>query len=583
MLGHAAPLTVFRGWQNVKKRLGRIRNSHLIAPQTMLLALTLALLFAVGETSLVSDPRGMNDEDNSVETAPTASTDTVTIREEQANENSLVLLPGEEAVIEIEVSQFSVERDFHEGTPLAASVYFRINLPACDDDADNTTPPEEDWFRAPQEVSFLQRVYTGGFEIDVGDNQLSKPFVGPIYIPKRLLPLPITMRIEMWEGNFLRAEDKLILAADLTLVNPPYIAKVQNAAAIMEVRVRAVPHTPTLRAQEASGSENFFWHQNEVGAVLVKERYEAQDFDSVRVAVIDTGIDFMVQGLVDKIVFWRDLVNAKSDPYDDNGHGTEVAALIAGKSTGIAGNADLVVIKAISRDGDGAVSDIAYAIRLAAVQEAKIINVSLGWIERSLSSADIQLLESAVDFAHARGAILVSSAGNFKSGLKHYPAYFEDVWSISALRRFEPARSDNTSIDLAAQIAGNESYLVFLDEYSCYGPALDVPHKSVEFSAPGAGIPSISNPGNTTFGTSFAAAVVSASASLVVGYARGTLGEDPSPDDIRHIFIESAKDLGAKGWDPYYGYGLVQVHSALLAADKFFGNRNESANDISPP
>lgn len=177
----------------------------------------------------------------------------------------------------------------------------------------------------------------------------------------------------------------------------------------------------------------------------------------------------------------------------------------------------------------------------------------------------------------------MSSAGNFKSGMKHYPAYLENVWSISALGRFELARSDNTSIDLAAQIAGNESYLVFLDEYSCYGPALDVPQRSVEFSAPGAEIPSISNPGDTTFGTSFAAAVVSASASLVIGYARGILREDPSPDDIRHIFIESAKDLGAKGWDPYYGYGLVQVHSALLAAGKFCGNRNESANDTFPP
>ena len=69
------------------------------------------------------------------------------------------------------------------------------------------------------------------------------------------------------------------------------------------------------------------------------------------------------ESLVGKIVAFKDFVNNQTASYDDNGHGTHCASLIAGeKGTGVAPGAKLVVIKVMDREGACYLSDALKAL-----------------------------------------------------------------------------------------------------------------------------------------------------------------------------------------------------------------------------
>ena len=88
--------------------------------------------------------------------------------------------------------------------------------------------------------------------------------------------------------------------------------------------------------------------------------------DGVTVAVIDTGISSHIDfTLPQRIVHFVDLIADGRAPYDDNGHGTAVAGVLAGsglmsggKHRGVAPGAKLVAIKAINSSGEGSTLEI---------------------------------------------------------------------------------------------------------------------------------------------------------------------------------------------------------------------------------
>jgi serine protease AprX len=95
-------------------------------------------------------------------------------------------------------------------------------------------------------------------------------------------------------------------------------------------------------------------------------RYTKSD---VVVAVIDTGIDPRHVDLDGgKILGWKDWVNGRSEPYDDHGHGTHVASIVAGTGegnaayAGVAPGAALVGLKVLDAGGSGSLSNVAAAV-----------------------------------------------------------------------------------------------------------------------------------------------------------------------------------------------------------------------------
>lgn len=102
----------------------------------------------------------------------------------------------------------------------------------------------------------------------------------------------------------------------------------------------------------------------------------------INVSIVDTGIA-KHPDIADRLALWTDFVNNRSDFYDDHGHGTHVAGIVAGNGTsgtitGIAPNATLFGAKVFGADGSGPVSSVIAAFQWSVEHGADIISYSGG-------------------------------------------------------------------------------------------------------------------------------------------------------------------------------------------------------------
>jgi subtilisin family serine protease len=252
----------------------------------------------------------------------------------------------------------------------------------------------------------------------------------------------------------------------------------------------------------------------------------------VTIAILDTGVDLTHPDLAAKILPGIDIVNNDSDPSDDHGHGTHVAAIAAASTNngaGVAGvdwGANILPVKVLNAAGFGTYANIATGITWATDHGAQVINMSFGGANPSTT------LENAVNYAFTHGVIQVAATGNDGVGSVYYPAAYAPVIAVAAT-------------DSSNSWAG----------FSNYGTGVTV-------AAPGVQIYSASLGGGYILrsGTSMAAPHVAGLAAIL----RGIPGN--GPDRVRTIIQSTAADLGAPGWDPYFGYGLIQMDAAIQLA-----------------
>ena len=81
--------------------------------------------------------------------------------------------------------------------------------------------------------------------------------------------------------------------------------------------------------------------------------------EGITVVVMDTGMA-LHQALLGSALLFRDFVNERQEFYDDNGHGTHVCGVIAGRHFGIAPACNLIVLKVLDETGNG---DIMHSLR----------------------------------------------------------------------------------------------------------------------------------------------------------------------------------------------------------------------------
>jgi len=135
--------------------------------------------------------------------------------------------------------------------------------------------------------------------------------------------------------------------------------------------------------------------------------------EGVKIAVIDTGVDFNHPDLIGwgpegKVVGGYNFIQDGELPMDNNGHGTQVAGVLAadGQIKGIAPKAKILAYK-VSEDGNAVSSDlIIKAIEKAIEDKADIINISLG-VNKTNNQID-----SAVTKALEKEIFVVTAAGN---------------------------------------------------------------------------------------------------------------------------------------------------------------------------
>jgi subtilisin len=267
-----------------------------------------------------------------------------------------------------------------------------------------------------------------------------------------------------------------------------------------------------------------------------------------RVMVLDTGIDCGHEDLAGGCVYGANFVDF-FEPADDHGHGTHVAGTIAaranGKGTiGVAPEATVYAVKVMNAQGSGAWSWVAAGIDWSVANGAHVISMSLSGSPGSLAVAD------AVAAAQAAGVLVVSAAGN--SGCCNtvgYPAKYPGSMAVGA-------------VDVNDVIAS----------FSSTGPEVDVTAPGVAVKAPvPIGTCALCDPTGYKLlnGTSMATPHVSGVAALLMTRPSGAF----TAAQAWNAITGTARDLGAAGYDTFYGYGRVD---ALAAA-------NSTPTDPPPP
>jgi serine protease AprX len=225
------------------------------------------------------------------------------------------------------------------------------------------------------------------------------------------------------------------------------------------------------------------------------------DGSGVGIATIDSGISLLHDDLgPGRVAHWEDFVANQSVAYDDYGHGTHVAGIIAGTGVdsagarrGIAPGADLIVLKALDGTGNGHISDVIAAVDYAVANRdrfnIRVINLSVA--AGVYESYHTDPLAQAAFRAVRAGIVVVAAAGNFGQSPTGAPQYGSIAapgnapWVLTvgaADDRGTPDRSDDV-------VAG----------FSSRGPAAIDGTAKPDLVAPGVGIESAADPGSALY------------------------------------------------------------------------------------
>jgi hypothetical protein len=252
----------------------------------------------------------------------------------------------------------------------------------------------------------------------------------------------------------------------------------------------------------------------------------------VTVAVIDGGVDSNHPEFKGRLLPPQSITDP-ANPAVAHYHGTHVAGIIASaQDNGVGGHginpkAKIMSISVFDQYG-GFDYILADAILQAAEKGADVINMSLG------APFEMPLVEEAIKKAVDKGVVVVAAAGNDAAMQYNYPASYDGVITVGATND-----------------QNKKAY------FTTYGPGIDV-------VAPGEDVYStLYTPiKGSTFtkmsGTSMASPVVAGVASLIKSKYPNL-----NSYQVEAILEKTAKDLGDKGFDLDYGYGLVNPVAAL--------------------
>lgn len=275
--------------------------------------------------------------------------------------------------------------------------------------------------------------------------------------------------------------------------------------------------------------------------------------EEIGIAVLDTGIsghpDFG-----ERTVCFRDYINKRNSPYDDNGHGTHIAGIIGGngnvsngKYMGIAPKCHFIIIKILDRKGNGNTENVIESIEWLVTHKEKykirIMNISIGMVLDSESAERRRLLQ-AVDYAWNEGIVVVAAAGNNgpKENSITVPGISRKIITVGC---FDDTREQIGNAKLKPDYSGQGP-----TECCIVKPELVVPGTNViSCSAFGANYVKKS-------GTSMAAPIVSGSIALLLSKYPGF-----SPVQVKLRLYERAVNMGLP--TSKQGWGMVDIGTLL--------------------
>lgn len=271
----------------------------------------------------------------------------------------------------------------------------------------------------------------------------------------------------------------------------------------------------------------------------------------IAIAVLDTGIQ-PHPDLAAHISAWKDCVNGREHPYDDNGHGTHVAGILAGDGrcmkrmyAGMAPDARLISVKVLNEKGDGRIDQVIHGIRFILEQKERlrirIVNISIGTLPHPQNKGEQNLL-FWVEKLWDAGLVVVAAAGNLgpEEGSITLPGISRKVITVGA--------------DAPAGVRRM---------YSGCGPTVECVKKP-DVTAPGLGIYSCNYlyprrskmPYIKKSGTSMATPVVSGAAALLLEKY-----PDMSNTEVKLRVWNGCEDMGLP--ENQQGHGRIHIQKLL--------------------
>ncbi len=302
---------------------------------------------------------------------------------------------------------------------------------------------------------------------------------------------------------------------------------------------------------------------------MVHHPGDALDGTGVTVCIVDSGIDMShedLDGLA--LAGWKDFVNQRSEPYDDEGHGTAMAGILVanGWIEGMATGVDLLVAKALGSDGSGDDSLVAEAVDWCVAQGADIISLSLGGAPGILpfnTGTGRDSGEASAD-AIEEGVLVVAAAGNDGTDDDDrdvaHPSSERDVISVGGVTPTRESWSGSSKGENDGSILPLPVIL----------PRSD-PNKKPELVAPGQGVPVLTTDGawGLADGTSASTVYVTGALALLLERRPDLQADsDSSSQDtvatIKTWLMESVvPQEGQSGHDDRYGYGLLHMEALI--------------------
>lgn len=282
------------------------------------------------------------------------------------------------------------------------------------------------------------------------------------------------------------------------------------------------PNDPSLSAQG-----------NTLPVIRAQRGWNITRGGGARIAVIDSGYDTNHPEFAGtKVAASYDFINRRANAEDFMGHGTHVASIasaVTNNGRGIAGgapNAWLLIAKT-QQPGGFTLAGTIEAITWAADRDADAINMSF-----IFTGNPGPAMQNAIDYAWRKGSLPVAGAGNTGKCQANYPAAYDRVVGVAAVDGYSRRTSFSTCgayVDLAA------------------------PGANVLAAVPDRKYQRLS-------GTSMSTPYVSALAGLL-----GAQNPRLTSAEKYRLMRGSARDMGARGRDNYYGYGIINYEAALKA------------------
>jgi len=294
--------------------------------------------------------------------------------------------------------------------------------------------------------------------------------------------------------------------------------------------------------------------------------------EGVNVCIVDTGLQLNHPDLEGfDVAGWMDVVQGKSNPYDDNGHGTNMAGILIadGWLDGIAKNVNLYVTKALLENGSGYEEDVVAGIDWCINQNVSIISLSLGGGQDlfPLLSSSGRTIEDSVNDATARGIFVVAAAGNDGGNEDD-----GDVASPGSERRVICVGGVTQSGDHWSKSSTGSNGPSFFPPKLPRGD----PDKKPEVVAPAKEVPVLNTEGtwSSASGTSAATVYVTGALALLLEAhpelaSNGTDGDVSTIDQVKDWLMQTVQPKdGQTDHDNNYGYGLLDIEALLEKAEQ---------------